>query len=123
MKLLKPIAIAVLTFLAIGWCSAQASHTVQLTVQSPDTSSAAPGTATIQRASGACPATGVPASGTTLTSTLSVAGSATYSDSSVSGGNTYCYWASLKTQGGGSGVSNTFQGAITVTVSISGVVQ
>ena len=119
----KKLAAIGLLFLAVGFLSAQTSHTVQLTVQSPDTSSAAPGTATIQRASGACPATGVPASGTTLTSTLSVAGSATYSDSSVSGGNTYCYWASLKTQGGGSGVSNTFQGAITVVVTLSGQVQ
>jgi len=119
----KLIAIALLA-LAAGWCSAQSSgHTVTLTVASPDTSSAAPGTATILRAAGACPASGVPASGTTLTSTLSVPSTATYTDSTVVGGSTYCYWTTLKTQGGGSGVSNTFQGAITVHVELSGTVQ
>jgi hypothetical protein len=102
---------------------AQSGHTVTLTVTSPDTSSTAPGTATILRAAGACPASGVPASGTTLTSTLAVPATATFTDSTVVGGTTYCYWSSLKTAGGGSGVSNTFQGGITVVVSISGTVQ
>ena len=101
----------------------QSGHTVTLTVASPDTSSTAPGTATILRATGACPASGVPSSGTTLTSTLAVPGTANYTDSTVSGGSTYCYWASMKTSGGGSGVSNTFLGTITVVVTISGSVQ
>ena len=110
--------------LATGWLAlAQSGHTVTLTVSSPDTSSASPGTATILRATGACPASGVPASGTTLTSSLSVAGTANYSDTSVIGGNTYCYWATLRTSGGGSGVSNTFLGAISVYVQLSGTVQ
>src|SRR6185312_8330443 len=68
-------AIFALLGLSIGWAFGQTpSHTVTLTVASPDTSSGAPGTATILRAAGACPASGVPSSGTTLTSTLSVPG-------------------------------------------------
>lgn len=119
----KLLAIGLLA-LAAGWLSAQTpSHTVTLTVSSPDTSSTAPGTATILRAAGACPASGVPASGTTLTSTLSVPGTANYTDSTVTGGQTYCYWAKLTAQGGGSGVSNTFLGSISVAVSLSGVAQ
>ena len=111
--------------LATGWLALAQStgHQVTLTVSSPDTSSASPGTATILRAAGACPASGVPSSGSTLTSTLSVAGTANFTDSSVVGGNTYCYWATLKAAGGGSGVSNTFQGAVTVVVTLSGTVQ
>lgn len=122
-RLFKLAALAALGF-SIGWAFGQTpAHTVTLTVASPDTSTAAPGTATILRASGACPASGVPSSGTTLTSTLTVAGSATYSDSSVVGGNTYCYWATLKAAGGGSGVSNTFLGQISVSVQLTGQVQ
>ena len=108
---------------ANGWLYGQSGHSVTLTVSSPDTSTASPGTATVLRASGACPASGVPSSGTTLTSTLSVPASATYVDSTVTGGSTYCYWASLKTAGGGSGVSNTFLGSITVVVTVTGTVQ
>jgi hypothetical protein len=122
-RIIQGIAIAVLGF-CTGWAIGQTpSHQVTLTVQSPDTTSAAPGTATILRAAGACPASGVPASGTTLTSTLAVPGTAQYVDSGVTGGLTYCYWSLLKTAGGGSGVSNTFQGAVTVVVSLAGSVQ
>jgi len=116
-------AIFAILGLSIGFAFGQSGHTVTLTVASPDTSSTAPGTATILRAAGACPASGVPASGTTLTSSLSVPGTANYSDTSVAGGSTYCYWSTLKTAGGGSGVSNTFQGAITVVVTLSGTAQ
>ena len=116
--------IAAIIGLSIGWLSAQTpAHSVTLTVVSPDVSSTAPGTATIFRAAGACPASGVPSSGTTLTSSLSVPGTANFTDSTVSGGQTYCYWATLKAAGGGSGVSNTFLGSISVVVSLSGVAQ
>jgi len=116
--------IAAIIGLSIGWLSAQTpAHSITLTVVSPDVSSTAPGTATIFRAAGACPASGVPSSGTTLTSTLSVPGTASFTDSSVTGGSTYCYWTKLVTQGGGSGVSNTFQGSITVVVNLTGNVQ
>jgi hypothetical protein len=122
-RLIKLAAIAALGF-CIGWAHGQSTgHSVTLTVASQDTSSTAPGTATILRAAGACPASGVPASGTIITSTLSVPATADYVDSTVVGGNTYCYWSTLKTQGGGSGVSNTFQGVITVVVTLSGTVK
>jgi hypothetical protein len=122
-RLIKLAVIGVLGF-CVGWAYGQTpSHSVTLTVASPDASVAAPGTATILRAAGACPTSGVPSSGTTLTSSLAVPGTGNFTDSSVTGGNTYCYWATLKTQGGGSGVSNTFQGAITVVVSLSGTLQ
>jgi len=122
-RILQGIGFAILG-LCIGWASGQTTtHSVTLTVSSPDVSSTAPGTATILRAAGACPASGVPSSGTTLTSTLAVPGTANYTDSGVTGGSTYCYWSTLKTQGGGSGVSNTFQGSITVVVTLSGSVQ
>jgi len=122
MKLLKPIVIAALSFLAIGWCSAQSSPSVSLTINSN-----APGTATILRSTGNCPATGVPASGTTLSNSVSVTASGstnagTYTDSTVAAGNSYCYWATLQASGGGSGVSNTFLGSIGVTVTLSGKV-
>jgi len=117
-------AIFALLGLSIGWAFGQTpSHTVTLTVASPDTSSGAPGIATIFRADGACPASGVPSSGTTLTSTLSVPGTANFTDSTVVGGKTYCFWAKLVAQGGGSGVSNTFLGSISVVVSLTGVAQ
>ena len=123
-RLIRYAAVIGLIYGALGWCYGQtASHQVTLTVQSTDTSSTAPGTATILRVTGACPASGVPASGTTLTATLAVPGTAQYVDSGVTGGSTYCYWTLLKTAGGGSGVSNTFQGGITVVVSLSGSVQ
>lgn len=112
------LAIAVVCLSTVAF--AQSGHTVTLTVTSPDTSSSAPGTATILRANGSCPTSGVPSSGTTLTSTLAVPGSANFSDSSVAGGSTYCYWAKLTTQGGGTGTSNTFLGAITVLVQLTG---
>ena len=122
-RIIQGIGFAILG-LSIGWAFGQTpAHSVTLTVASPDTSSTAPGTATILRASGACPTSGVPSSGTTLTSTLAVPGTANYTDSSVTGGSTYCYWASLKTSGGGSGVSNTFLGTITVLVTLSGTAQ
>lgn len=122
-RIVQVIGFAILG-LCIGWAYGQTpTHAVTLTVTSPDASSAAPGTATIQRATGACPASGVPASGTTLTSSLSVPGTATFSDNTVVGGNTYSYWATLKTAGGGSGVSNCFQANVGVTVTLSGSVQ
>ena len=117
---LLAVALVMLPFSVYG----QTGHSVILTVSSPDTSSAAPGSAGILRAPGACPATGVPASGTTITpSPLSVPGTANYTDTTVTGGNTYCYWAVLNAAGGGSGVSNTFLGSITVSVSLSGTAQ
>jgi len=90
------------------------------------TTATAPGTATVLRASGSCPTTGVPNSGTTLTSTLSVPTPGTavpYNDATVVDGNTYCYLVTFAASGGGSAVSNTFQGSITVSVTISGSVQ
>ena len=122
-RIIQGIGFAILG-LSIGWAFGQTpAHSVTLTVASPDTSSTAPGTATILRAAGACPASGVPTSGTTLTPTLSVPGTANFTDSTVVGGQTYCFWATLKAQGGGSGVSNTFLGTITVLVTLSGTAQ
>ncbi len=121
----KKLAAIGLLFLAVGFLSAQTPATgtgFQLTIDAN-----AAGTGTIQRAPGNCPATGVPASGTTLSTSVSViavAGSklgfqGTYSDSGLPAGN-YCYWSTLAAQGGGSGVSNTFLGSISVTVTLSG---
>jgi len=120
MKTLLKLAAIFSLAVANGWLYGQSGHSVTLTVSSPDTSTTSPGTATVLRASGACPASGVPSSGTTLTSTLSVPASATFTDSTVVGGNTYCFWAVLKTQGGGTGTSNTFLGSISVLVTLSG---
>jgi hypothetical protein len=95
----------------------QSGPSVTLTV-----SSNAPGTATILRATGACPASGVPSSGTTLTSTLAVptvGAGVTFSDNPPSAGN-WCYWATLAATGGGSGVSNTFLGSFPIVVTLSG---
>lgn len=123
MKTFLRLATIALLGLSAGWLMGQSGHSVTLTVSSPDTSTASPGTATVLRASGACPASGVPSSGTTLTSTLSVPATANFTDSAVTAGNTYAYWTVLKTSGGGSGVSNCFQANIAVSVSITGTVQ
>lgn len=120
----KLLAIALLA-LAAGWCSAQTPATgtgFLLTIDSN-----APGTGTVMRAPIQCPATGVPASGTTLSTSVSVvavAGSklgfqGVYADPNLPAGN-YCYWSTLAATGGGSGVSNTFLGSISVTVTLSG---
>lgn len=120
----KLLAIALLA-LAAGWCSAQTPATgngFKLTVDAN-----ASGTATILRAPGNCPATGVPASGTTLSSSVAIVATASsplgfqgsYSDPNLPAGN-YCYWSTFAAQGGGSGVSNTFLGSISVTVTLSG---
>jgi len=119
---MKKLLIPVFAF-ALAASAQTPPHQVVLTVSSPDVSASSPGTATILRAAGSCPASGVPATGTTLTSTLSVPGTATFTDSTVVGGNTYCFWATMKAQGGGSGVSNTFLGSISISVSLSGVAQ
>ena len=115
----KLLAIALLA-LAAGWCSAQTGTSMLLTVNAN-----ASGTATIMRAPGTCPASGLPSSGTTLSSSVAVTGSGTnntgtYTDTTVTPGSSYCYWATLQAQGGGSGVSNTFLGSISVTVTLSG---
>lgn len=115
-KLFIAFAVLCLSTAAI----AQSGHSVTI-----NTTASAPGTATVLRANGSCPTSGVPSSGTTLTSSLAVptAGTAVpYKDSTVVDGNTYCYWVTYVATGGGSAVSNTFLGAITVTVQISGQV-
>ena len=111
--------------LAISAGAQTPTHSVTLTVASPDTSSANPGTATVFRITGQCPASGVPSQtgAFTLTSTLKVPGTGQATDTSVVGGNSYCYWAVLQTSGGASGTSNTFLGAVGVYVTLSGTVQ
>jgi len=102
---------------------AQTSPSVTINITSN-----APGTATVLRSAGNCPTTGVPASGTTLSSSVAVSGTGssnagTYTDTTVTAGSTYCYWVTEAATGGGSGVSNTFLGSISISVSLSGVAQ
>jgi len=121
MKKLSILATIFTLALACGAALPQSGHTVTINV-----TATAPGTATVLRADGLCPAASTPSSGTTLTSTLSVptAGTAVpYNDTTVVDGNSYCYWSTFKAAGGGSAVSNTFLGQIGVTVSISGLVK
>jgi hypothetical protein len=116
-KRLRKLAIWLGLGLIAGALSAQSGHVATISVKAT-----APGTATVLRADGLCPATGVPASGTTLTSTLALPTANTavpLDDATVVDGNSYCYWSTFKSAGGGSAVSNTFLGSIGVTVSIA----
>jgi hypothetical protein len=67
-------------------------HSVTLNwIASPDSTTAAPGTITVYRASAACPASGIGAlSYTKLTSTAPAGGP--YTDLAVTAGTTYCYY-------------------------------
>jgi len=110
--------------LANGWLYGQSGQGLIL-------NSNAPGTATLFRVAGNCPTTGVPASGTTLSSSIAVTATpitaqaplgnqGTFNDSTAVAGTPYCYWSTLATTGGGSGVSNTFLGQVTVVFTLSG---
>ena len=117
---MKALALLVL-FPALAIAQSSPSVTISIT-------SNAPGTATVLRAAGSCPTTGVPASGTALSSSVSVTGTGSsntgsFTDTTVAAGNSYCYWVTEAATGGGSGVSNTFLGSIGITVSITGKVQ
>lgn len=106
--------------LCVGVIHAQATaHSVVLTITDPDTSSTTAGTATIERFTGTCPATGVPSGGgTALSTTVSVAGTGTFTDTTVTAGNSYCYWVFVKIGGATSPNSNTFLGAINLSVPV-----
>ena len=124
-KRLIELGVLALLGLCAGWAIGQTpTHSVSLTITEADSSATNPGTATIYRASGSCPASGVPSGATALSSTVSVPGTGTYTDTSVTAGSTYCYYATVKVGGAVSPNSNTFQGAITIAVpALSGSVQ
>jgi hypothetical protein len=115
--------LALLVLLLASSAVAQTSHKVTLTATSPDLSASNPGTVVFYRASGQCPASGIPTGGTALSSSMAFPGTASYTDSTVAGGNTYCYYAIGTSQGGSSANSNTFLGSITISVVLTGSVQ
>jgi len=105
--------------------SAQA-HSVTLLISSQDTSSSSTGTATVWRAAGTCPSSGLPTGATALTTTLTIPGIATYTDLTVTAGNTYCYYSTVKLGSNTiqpSGASGLFQAVVPLgTVTTTGIV-
>lgn len=107
----KIVLVLVAIILTAGSVSAQVAHSVTLSwVASLDSITSNPGTTSIFRAPGACPASGI--SGLTFTklaSNQSPAGP--YTDSTVTVG-TWCYYVAADIGGAESGPSNTFQAPI-----------
>lgn len=102
--------LAILFFVAAA-SLANAQHKVTLSwVASTDSTSSNPGTVSVYRATGTCPASGI---GTLTYSTLTAAAPAggPYADTTVSAG-TYCYYVTATISGATSGPSNTFTAVV-----------
>ena len=110
---MKKFLLASLLLLAAAAVQSQSPHSATIGITQADTSPATPGTATLYRASGSCPTTGLPTGATVLSSKISVAGTGTYTDQTVTPGN-YCFYATVTLGGQTSGSSNTFQGTVTL---------
>lgn len=101
----KILAVFAILALAATLAHAQTSHKVTLSwTASADSTTASPGTVSVLRANGSCPATGVPATVTTLTTTALAGGP--YTDSGVTAGQ-YCYYVTATIGGATSVPSNT----------------
>lgn len=106
-----------LAVLALAGISARAQTVPPAIIALTDTgcTTAAPCTAQIYRASGACPTDGTIASGTELISTEAPLSSTvtaetwTYSDSTVAASTTYCYYATVTYSSGGGPSPNSQQ--------------
>jgi hypothetical protein len=116
---MKKVFIAAIAILALGVTAhAQTTHKVTLSwTASSDSTTATPGTVSVLRASGVCPATGVPATVTTLTTSAPAGGP--YVDSTVTAGQ-YCYYVTA-TIGGATSVPSNTSGAPVPTFPPSGL--
>lgn len=111
---MKKLAIAII-FATLGVITGFAQHSATLTWKaSADSTAITPGTASVYRASGACPATGIGTASYSLLSVTAPAGGP-YVDTSVTGGATFCYYVTASISGGTSDPSNT----CTVTVPLA----
>lgn len=110
--------LAILFFVAAATL-AQAQHKVTLSwTASTDSTSSNPGTVSVYRATGTCPASGIGTlTYTTLTATAPAGGP--YADSTVTAG-TYCYYVTATISGATSGPSNTVT-AVVPTAAPSGL--
>lgn len=109
--LLKVIPIGICFGVLLGVAFGQSGHFVNLIWSaSSDSTAANPGTVTVYRASGACPATGIGSLSYTALTTTAPAGGP-YSDTSVTVG-TWCYYVTATIGGATSGPSNTVQAVI-----------
>jgi len=103
-----------LFWIALFAASLHAQSTHQVTLRwtaSPDSTTAAPGTVTVYRATAACPASGIGTLAYSKLTATALAGGP-YVDTSVTTGSTYCYYVTATIGGLESNPSNTFQGQI-----------
>lgn len=106
-----------ITMLFVATASyAQTTYSVTLNwAASTSSTPAAPGTVTVYRATGTCPASGLGTlTYTALTTTAPDAGP--YTDATVASGSTYCYYAEAVIGGASSAPSNTFSAVIPAAV-------
>ncbi len=102
---------ALLAVALLATASLHAQHTVTLSWSaSPSSTPTNPGTIQVFRSTGACPASGVPASPTSLTSAAPAAGP--YVDSAVAPSTTYCYYVEAIISSAESTPSNTTQATV-----------
>lgn len=107
----KIISILSAVLFAAASMNAQAAHSVALSWSaSSDSTSTTPGTVSVFRATGACPASGI--SGLTFAKiATSISAAGPYTDTTVTVG-TWCYYVAADIGGAESGPSNTFQAPI-----------
>lgn len=104
MKKLLAFVALILAFAIVAVAQTK-THAVTLSwTASADSTSANPGAVSVYRAAGSCPATGVPSSVTTLTTSAPAGGP--YQDTTVTAG-TYCYYVEAVIGGVSSAPSNT----------------
>jgi hypothetical protein len=110
---MKRAVSGILLVLSAIACKAQ-SHQVTLTwTASKDSNTSSPGTVSVYRAVGSCPAIGIGTlTYTNLTSAAPAGGP--YIDSTVTAGTTYCYYITATINGATSQPSNTANATIPV---------
>jgi hypothetical protein len=100
--------------LSLSAHAASAQHSVTLNwIASADSTTTTPGTVSVFRATGTCPASGIGTlTYTTLTSTAPAGGP--YTDTAVTVGSAYCYYITATIGSATSGPSNTVGAVIPV---------
>lgn len=112
---MKKILAAIVLFGMLGVSlPAQAAHSVTLNwTASTDSTTATPGTVSVFRALGACPATGLGTATYTALTTTALAGGP-YIDTTVTAGSSYCYYIGATIGAATSGPSNTYSALIPI---------
>ena len=110
----KLLICALFVLAALSARAANAQHSVTLNwIASTDSTTTTPGTVSVFRATGTCPASGIGTlTYTTLTSTAPAGGP--YTDTAVTVGSAYCYYITATIGSATSGPSNTVGAVIPV---------